>query len=123
MISAKELNPHGYTPDEETAGNLDKLLTIMNKVRAAYNKPMVVTSGLRSEADQKRINPKAPKSNHIRGLACDVSDPHGELWAWCMLNMKLMEDLGIYFEDKNSTPTWVHFQIVPPKSGKRIFKP
>lgn len=123
MISEKELNPHGYKPDVETAANLAKLLTIMNVIRTAYGKPMTVTSGLRSDADQKRINPKAPKSNHIKGLAVDISDPHGEVWAWCMTNMKLMEEQGIYFEDKNATPTWVHFQIVPPKSGKRIFKP
>jgi hypothetical protein len=123
VISAKELNPHNYPTTPEVAANLNNLLIIMNKVRDAYGKPMLITSGLRSDADQARINPKAPKSNHILGLACDVSDPNGELWAWCMLNMPLFEALGVYFEDKNKTPQWVHYQIVAPKSGKRIFTP
>jgi uncharacterized protein YcbK (DUF882 family) len=123
MITIEELNPHKYSTTPEQTVNLLKLLDIMNKVRAAYGKPMIVTSGLRSQADQDRINPSAPKSNHLLGLACDISDPVGDVWVWCMQNMKLMENLGIYFEDKNSTKTWVHFQIVPPRSGQRIFKP
>lgn len=125
MITMEELL-HGHPiasirPDIQH--NLHELLDIMNEIRSAYGQPMIITSGLRTEEDQARINPKAPKSNHILGLACDVSDPHGEFWSWCMSNMPLMEKLGVYFEDKNASPTWAHCQIVPPKSGKRIFKP
>lgn len=123
MISLKELNPHGYTTTPEQAKNLAKLLTVMNEIRTKYGKPMTVTSGLRSDADQARINPKAKKSNHLMGLACDISDVDGLLWTWCMLNVKVLETLGVYLEDKQSTPTWVHFQITPPGSGKRVFKP
>jgi len=123
MISMQELNPHNYATDATTADNLNKLLSVMNQIRAAYGKPMTVNSGLRSQADQDRINPKAPKSNHLKGLACDIADADAALWAWCMVNMPLMEKLGVYFEDKNASPTWVHFQIVAPASGKRIFKP
>lgn len=123
MISMKELNPHNYTTDSTIETNLTKLLGILNQIRTAYGKPMTITSGLRNQADQDRINPKAPKSNHLMGLAADISDPNGAFWAWCVLNMPMMEKLGVYFEDKNSSPTWTHCQIVPPKSGKRIFKP
>lgn len=122
-IVIAEINPHKYTLTPEQEANVNKLLVIMNKIRDAYGKPMTVTSGVRSMEDQMRINPSAPKSNHLLGLAVDISDPDSKLWSWCMLNMPLMEQLGVYFEDKNATPTWVHFQIVPPKSGKRIFKP
>lgn len=123
MITMQELNPHNYPTTPEIADNLNKLLSVMNQIRSAYNKPMIITSGLRSEEDQARINPSAPKSKHLLGQACDVSDPHGEYWAWCMVNIALMEKLGVYFEDKNNTPTWTHCQITPPKSGKRIFIP
>jgi len=118
-----ELNPHSYPITPEQEANLNKLLGIMNQIRAAYGKPMTITSGLRSAADQQRINPKAPKSNHLMGLACDVADGDAALWAWCMLHMPLMEQFGVYFEDKNATVGWVHFQCIPPKSGTRIFKP
>lgn len=123
MISMQELNPHNYDVTPEQQANLEKLLEAMNKVRTAYAIPMKVTSGLRSQADQDRINSSAPKSKHLLGLAVDIYDPDSKVWEWCMENMHLMEELGIYFEDKVSTPTWVHFQLGPPKSGRRIFKP
>lgn len=122
-ISMKELNPHSYPTTIEQQANLDKLLQALNTIRNTYAVPMIVTSGLRSEEDQARINPSAPKSKHLLGQAADISDKDGKFWTWCMNNMSLMEQLGVYFEDKKSTPTWVHIQIVPPKSGKRIFLP
>lgn len=132
MLTLKELNPHSFPTDAEIDANLATLLERMNKVRTAYNKPMTVTSGLRSKADQIRIYnqkgitdlKKIPlASKHLIGAACDISDPKGVLAKWVQENMPLMEEIGLWFEDFKSTPTWVHFQIQPPKSGARIFKP
>ncbi len=124
-VKFEELSP-------EIQANLLKLLEIMNKIRVAYAKPMIVTSGLRSMADHLRIyrekgitdTSRIPmKSRHLLGLAVDIYDPKGELKKWIMENLKLMEELGVYLEDFSATPTWVHFQIVPTASGKRFFKP
>lgn len=123
MISLQELNPHNYSLTPELEANLLELQKRMNVIREAYGKPMRVTSGLRSEADQARINPGAPKSKHLNGQACDISDKDGDLWKWCMINMDLIVSTGLWLEDKDATPIWVHFQFVPPASGKRIFKP
>ncbi len=133
MISLKELNPHGYSPSEEQAANLQHLYEVMNIIRAAYGKPMIITSGLRTLDDQKKIDrhllgpggkPKGPrKSQHLLGNACDVSDPTGELYWFCLDHMDLIHTLGVYLEDKSFTPRWVHFQTVPPRSGNRIFLP
>jgi hypothetical protein len=128
MISAKELNPNNYPTSDEQSSNLSTLLDKMNQVRQAYGKPMTVNSGLRSDADQARINPSAPKSKHLLGAACDINDPDGSLWKWVMDNLDLMQQLGLYFEDPRWTHHpdnhgWVHFQILPPASGKRIFVP
>lgn len=123
MISRKELNPHDYDLTPEQQVNFDKLCEVMNAVRSAYGRPMLVTSGVRSELDQARINPKARGSAHVRGGACDISDPDNNVWGWCMDNLALLAKLGLYLEDKRSTPRWVHFQIFPPKSGNRIFIP
>lgn len=119
----KELNPRNYSTDDNTQAELNNLLEKLNAVRSAYGKPMTITSGLRSQADQARINPDAPKSKHLLGQAADIYDPSSKFWQWCMANMDLMVELGLYFEDKTATPTWVHIQTVAPKSGKRIFKP
>lgn len=123
MISMDELNPHGYPTSDEVAANLRILLDKLNKIRQAYGQPMYINSGLRSEADQQRINPSAPKSKHLTGQAADVRDQDQAFWNWCMANMSLIEEVGIWFEAKEATPTWTHCQSVPPLSGKRIFIP
>lgn len=123
MISAHELNPHGYAPTPEQGANLVILLDRLNQVRNEYKTPMVVTSGLRSMEDQQRINPSAPKSKHLLGQAADIADPIGTLRDWVLGHMALMESIGFWFEDFGHTKGWVHFQIVPPASGKRIFIP
>jgi uncharacterized protein YcbK (DUF882 family) len=122
-ISLQELNPHGYETTSEQDANLATLLERINKVRDAWATPMVVTSGLRSQADQARINPSAPKSKQLTGQACDIRDTDGSLAKWIQDNMLLMEEIGFWFEDFSHTNGWVHFQIVPPSSGKRVFIP
>jgi uncharacterized protein YcbK (DUF882 family) len=123
VITLAELNPRKHRLTQDQQANLELLHKAINKVRSAYGKPMVVTSGVRSVEDQMRINPKAPKSKHLLGLAVDILDRDGKLWAWCMDNLKLLEEAGLYLECKSATPSWVHFQASPPKSGRRIFRP
>lgn len=112
--------PSEYT--KEISDNLDKLLEVMNKVRSAYGKPMTVSSGWRPAAINSATSGAAAKSNHMIGLAVDIKDD-GSVRKWVLDNLQLMKDLGLYFEDWRWTPTWCHFQIVPPKSGKRIYVP
>lgn len=123
MILMKELNPHKYIVDATITANLHDLLNKVNQIRSAYGKPMMVSSGLRSQEDQARINPGAPKSKHLTGQACDIADHNGTLKAFVGANIKLLEDAGLWCEDFAHTPTWVHFQTVPPGSGKRFFIP
>jgi len=120
MITAKELNPHGYKLDKEQQDNQDKLLKAINIIRTAWGKPMTVTSGVRSAEDQKRINPSAPKSKHLIGAAVDIAD-NGDLYKWLQGDgAKTLEEAGLYCE--LDTKGWVHFQCIPPGSKKRWFK-
>jgi len=127
MIVIKELNPKGYKLTIEQEKNLKILLDKLNKVRKAWGKPMIITSGLRSNEDQQKLiasgRSNAIKSNHLLGLAADISDPKKELQKWCLANEKLLEEIGLWMEDFKATETWVHFQAIPPKSGKRWFMP
>lgn len=127
MISLKELNPHDFPTTSEIDSNLKLLLIAINQVRLAYNTPMTVVSGLRSQAFQDDLIAKglskASKSKHLYGQAVDIQDKDGRLWEWCMKNMSVLESADLFLEDKQSTPTWVHFQVCPPRSGKRIFIP
>lgn len=113
--------------------NLTKLLEALNKLRAAYGKPMRVSSGYRSLADHLRIykekgitdQSKIPmKSNHLFGLACDFSDADGKLKEWVNNNLQTVIDIGLYMEDFAHTKTWLHVQIKPYgnwKPGKSPF--
>lgn len=127
MISLKELNPHKYPVTPEIASNLAILLDRLNLVRIAYNKPMTVTSGLRSLEQQKSLisqgKSNATHSKHLYGQAADILDESGVLKAWANDNLKLIEEIGLWLESFDHTPNWVHFQIVSPKSGNRFFIP
>lgn len=122
-ISLLELNVHGYPTTPEIDANLLILLERINKVRDAYGVPMIVTSALRSLELQMKVNPSAPKSHHLMGEAVDILDQSGKLKAWVKANLSLIEEIGLWMEDFGHTPTWVHFQIVPPRSGNRFFIP
>jgi hypothetical protein len=131
MINAGELNPHSYHVTPIIQYNLDILLQRINVIRAAWGKPMTVTSGLRDKALQIEIYQhkgvpldKIPlASKHLYGQACDIYDPNRELQQWCTDNEQLLENTGLWMEDFSATPTWCHFQIVSPASGKRWFMP
>lgn len=123
MITRDELNPNGYAETQEQTANLNFLLNRLNKFELLYKAVVTVTSGLRSQADQARINPSAPKSKHLLGLAADIADHDGALRQWVLDHLDDLARIGFWFEDFRWTIGWVHFQAAPPKSGHRIFVP
>lgn len=127
MISLKELNPHGYSMIPEIATNLQILFERINKVRTAYNIPMIVTSGLRSNDQQTQLiaqgKSNATHSKHLIGAAVDIQDLDGSLAKWTHDNEQLMVEIGLWMEATESTPGWVHYQIFPVPSGNRFFIP
>jgi uncharacterized protein YcbK (DUF882 family) len=62
------------SPDIQGSGQLmsKELLEILDEVREDYGKPIVITSGYRTEAHNEKVGGK-PNSSHLRGLACDVA--------------------------------------------------
>ena len=138
MISLEELNSKKYELTDEQKLNQVKLHKAINLIRTAYNKPMTVSSGVRSMEHHlnvyKQINEDRAKkkldpvhipmsSRHLIGAAVDIADPKGELSKWCKDNTKILEDAGLWCEAFEYTKGWCHFQIIPPKSGKRFFTP
>lgn len=120
------------TLDQQTQSNLKILHERINIIRIAYGKPMVISSGLRTVSHHLAIykakgitDPKniPMQSKHLIGAACDVHDPNRELQKWTKENIALLESIGLWCEAFESTPTWVHFQIYRPKSGRRFFLP
>lgn len=118
--------------------NLNLLLTKLQHLEYAYGFPFMVTSGFRTWAEHKstyrtindrRIIQKKPElpipihSQHLLGNAADIFDPKGELKAWVVKNMDLIESLDLYMEAFKYTENWVHVQKTSPASGSRFFIP
>jgi len=131
MISEKEITKGKEVP-EELQNNLKILLERVNKLRALWSKPMIVTSGWRDWADMVRIytakgvsEDKIPRgSHHLYCEACDFADKDGALKAFVKANdYQVLKDCELWMEDGSTTVDWCHLQIVPPASGNREFKP
>jgi len=84
-----------------------------------------VNSGWRPPAVNQRIPGAAPASKHMTGQAIDVADGEGDLGAFVVTaaGLALLGEHELWIESPAHTPRWVHFQTVPPKSGRRIFIP
>lgn len=131
MISLKDLNPKGFETSEDQLKNLGILAEKLSVVEEKSGIQLHITSGLRDLKDHLRIYKEKGVSNppmgskHLFGEAADCFDPQKKLQQWCLSEQGLecLEDLGLYCEAFEATPNWVHFQIAPPKSGKRFFKP
>lgn len=130
MISRDEIlmgrdRDYPLTPD--LMQNLDKLLIAVNKLRDAWGKPLIVTSGYRPGHYNKSAK-GAIKSAHTTCEAVDFKDADGEFGKWCLANLPLLEECGLYMESPAYTheppgKRWIHVQIRPTKSGKRVFIP
>lgn len=105
--------------------NLTELLKRVNIVRSAYGKPMKVNDGYRRLQDTPKNG--SPTSWHYKGAAIDIDDNDaGDFAKWVIANLQIIKNAGLWVEDirwTNGCGSWVHFQIYPPKSGKRIFVP
>lgn len=126
MISAAEILM-GRDKDapltSELKENLEMLLVALNKFRSIYGKPMTVSSGYRPPNINAQTKGAAKHSNHMICLAADFKDADGSLDQYCLNNLKVLEDCGLWLESPKSTIGWTHLQCVPPKSGNRVFFP
>lgn len=112
--------------------NMDALLAKVNRVQEAYGGVFKVTSGYRDLSDHKRIyaakgvSPdKVPMgSKHLSGNAVDIYDPDLHITDWLKndpVGIACLDKNGLWCEEGNKN--WVHFQQLPPRSGKRWFLP
>jgi len=65
----------------------------------------------------------ADNSPHKDGNGVDNYDPRRSFAAWCRMHPERLAARGLYMEREEWTPTWVHLQRVPPRSGRIAFIP
>ena len=142
MVTFDELQK---VSDPMTGDDVKKAKAYLKKInvfRAECDIPMVATSFFRSVEHQIEIyrrkakNKQSPfangkfdmtkvplKSKHLFCEACDFADVDKKLAEWVKGHLDWCAANGFYFEDFEATPSWIHIQITPPKSGKTVFKP
>ena len=103
---------------EITVGKVNELLD-----RAGRSDINSVNSGWRPQSVNEATANAGAASRHLSAEACDLPDADRSLAHWCAANQDVLVELGLWCEDFRYTPTWVHAQIVPPKSGRRIYIP
>lgn len=113
--------PDDYTDD--VIKNAWDLIKKVNKLLELHTGEEILRSGWRPKAYNDKVPGASKNSKHITGNAVDVADPDGSLGRWCLENEKYLEDFGLWCEHPKHTKTWVHFQNLPPKSGKRFYIP
>lgn len=83
-----------------------------------------VASGWRPPAINDATSNAAHASRHLTGEALDLRDTGTrDLARWCLRNLDALEEIGLWMEDPQWTPSWVHLQIVPPGSRRRVYCP
>lgn len=103
--------------------NLEVLLFALNKLRIKYGKPMFVSSGYRPPEINGATPGASRNSLHQVCLACDFRDSNKELAKWCLENLNVLAECGLWLENPAHTPNWVHVQAKAPRSSNRVFNP
>lgn len=106
-------------PNEAQIKDLYRLMDYLDKVREAFGKAIIVTSGFRSPELNKHIK-GSDKSQHMKGQAADIR-PHDikELRQLFDLIRKIGGfDQLIYEEPTGRTP-WIHVSIPPANKPPR----
>ena len=118
VTHAEEFTDEILTHATITVGKVNELLA-----RAGRSDIHRVTSGWRPRSVNDATSNAAANSRHLTGQAADLSDNDRNLCGWCVDNLDVLTEIGLWMEDPRWTPTWLHVQTVPPKSGKHVFIP
>lgn len=106
-------------PNEAQIKDLKRLMGHLDKVREAFGKAIIVTSGFRSLRLNKRIG-GAPDSQHMKGQAADIR-PH-DIKELRQLLTTIRQvggfDQLILEEPEGRTP-WIHVSIAPANKPPR----
>jgi len=108
---------------DEVRANALVVVERANALLAEFGEARRITSGWRPKAINAATPGAAPFSRHMTAQAIDLADPHGDLDEWCLDHPEVLERIGLWQEHPSATKSWCHLQIVPPKSGRRVFYP
>ena len=116
---------------EEVKNNAKNLLSSVNNLLSDLEfttKQLLISSGFRPSDINAQIKNSAKKSLHTSGMAIDIVDPKDsldDLLERLEKGSGLLKAYGLWLEDPDNTPRWVHLDISRDRMDRaiRIFKP
>jgi hypothetical protein len=112
-----------YPLTEALRENAEETVAKANALLSRFGETRKVASGWRPPAVNAVTQNAAKKSLHMTCEAVDLEDHDGMLDDWCLERPEVLQELGLWQEHPSATKGWCHLQIVPPRSGKRVFYP
>ena len=109
-----------YPLTQALHANLDTLLMRLNTLESICPFPLIITSGYRPGRFNRAAH-GAKSSAHLTCEAADIKDIDQNLRKW--ISYDKLQDVDLYLESPDFTPTWIHLQTRRTKSGNRIFSP
>lgn len=106
------------TPEIEQ--NLEKLLFSVNEFLKISGLHAIVSSGYRPGIYNTKAG-GALKSPHMVCMAVDLVDKDSTIDQYCMKNLTILKQCGLYLEHPKWTKGWCHLDIKPRKN--RVFIP
>ena len=126
------LGQHGAGHDDELTDEMradaQLLCDRVNAMLDEFGEDRGLRSGWRPKSINDKIKNAARGSKHITCQAVDVEDNNGELKDWVLQraddgSYPVLEKYELWAEYGGATPSWLHCQIIPPGSRKRVFFP
>ena len=126
------LQQHGAGHEAELTdqmrANAEALCAHVNAMLEEFGETRALRSGWRPQSVNDGTPNAAHASKHITCQAMDIADDDDALKTWALSRMPdghypVLERYGLYAEDGRATESWLHVQIVPPGSGKRVYYP
>ncbi len=111
-------------PNEIQTQNLENLIKVLDIIREAWGKPIIVNSGYRCPELNAAV--KGSKTSwHLQGMASDIRcSDNLDLWN---LIVKLQKENKMNFTelinekaDANGNPTWIHIAVNPSNLKNQI---
>lgn len=102
--------------------NARNMVNKANQILEAFGQKRRVVSGWRPSKVNAATKGAAVNSKHVLCQAIDLEDLNRELTNWCLNNPDILKKVGVWMEDPRDATTWVHWQTIPPASGKPIFR-
>lgn len=108
--------------DMQQARNMSDLLSRVNWLFGTLEIHARVSSGYRTPEINKKVS-GSKNSAHLTCQAVDLIDNDGNLALKILDHLDLVEECGLYIENPEHTPGWLHIQSRKTKSGKIVFNP